>query len=179
MNKLADISAFESLSISHTTTPVTAFNQRKAVNNHRVFNGFVRKAAPWIIGAGALAGLGKHVANHPEDYVRADTFLNTPISEHVDELKYKLQKVNPFDNRDTDRVLYDNLQAKKRSLLRDARRKALLNRYAMDYLLEIQADESNKKAAEKLAKLLNYARAKNIEISPQLKTSLKSMNIDI
>ena len=149
----------------------------RRTSRQRVFNGFFRKTLPWVLAAAAAVGGGEHARNHPEDYVRLGTFINTPIDEHLEGLKYWLQTKNPFDNRDVSRVLYDNGQAKLRSVKKAARRDAILNPRLADYLSKVQTDPTDQHLKENLANLLNYARSENASLDPEITATLKKMNV--
>lgn len=143
----------------------------------RVFNGFFRKTLPWVLAAaGAVAG-GEHARNHPEDAVSVGTFLNTPISEHLDEAKWQLQERNPFDNRSVGRLLVDKSEAGIRASNRAVRRDALINLYLADCLSKVQTDPSDQRSKDRLANLLNYARRKNATLKPEITNTLKKMNV--
>ena len=154
----------------------------RRITNHRtprrrVFNGFLKKPLPLVLGASALAGGIQHAHNHPEDGVLIDTFLNTPISEHLDEAKWRLQEINPFDNRSVGRVVLDRGQAEIRAAKRAARRDAFINLQLANCLSKVQTDPSDQPSREKLAKLLNYARSKNTKLKPEISNTLKELNV--
>lgn len=143
----------------------------------RVFNGFFRKTLPWVLAAAGAVGGGEHARNHPEDAVRVGTFLNTPISEHLDEAKWQLQKINPFDNRSVGRLVVDKNEANIRAINRAVRREALINLYLADCLSKVQTDPSDQRSKDRLANLLNYARRKKTSLKPEITNTLKKMNV--